>query len=68
MLENVNIGIDDDFVELGGHSLLALKLEVELQRHFDIDHFDLQECNTIRKMAAYIEEKLAVAVGGGGIQ
>lgn len=65
VLENVNIGIDDDFVELGGHSLLALKLEVELQKHFDIDHFDLQECNTIRKLAVYIEDKLAVAVGGG---
>ncbi|MNN25001.1 Phosphopantetheine attachment site [compost metagenome] len=53
-------------MELGGHSLLALKLEVELQKHFSIEDFDLQECNTIRKMAAFIESKLAIAAGGGG--
>ena len=66
VLENNNIGIDDDFVELGGHSLLALKLEVELQKHFSIEDIDLEECSTIRRMAAAIEGKLAVVAGQGG--
>ncbi|MNI94366.1 Phosphopantetheine attachment site [compost metagenome] len=68
MIENNSIGIDDDFVELGGHSLLALKLEVELQKHFSIEDFDLQKCNTIRKMATFMEGKLAITAGGGGDQ
>lgn len=58
-LKSGHINIDEDFFHLGGGSLIALKMLSQVERDYKckISYRDfLMNLNTIRKMAAYLED------------
>ena len=52
ILNNVNIGIDDNFFEVGGDSLTAMKLQVEaISNNLDISYSDIFKYPTVEDLA-----------------
>jgi len=64
-----NLGIDDDFFELGGHSITVIKVEVEMEKNnLQLDHKDIFEYKTIRKLSEFLECKKINSISIGDIE
>lgn len=56
------ISVEDDFFDIGGHSILAIKLLVELEKNgLPADGLDVNEANTAKAMAAFLQRKEGAA-------
>ncbi|WP_075883111.1 non-ribosomal peptide synthetase [Candidatus Protochlamydia sp. W-9] len=57
-LQIEDLGVEDDLFGFGLDSLSCLKITIKLKFHqFDVNERTLFSCNTIKKLAKYIEEK-----------
>lgn len=63
ILENDEIGYEDNFFEAGGNSLYAMELLKRIQTDFKVEIAvaDLFDCRNVREVAAVIEEYRAEA-------
>jgi acyl carrier protein len=59
LLQQPEIGIDDNFFEIGGHSLLAMQLMARVRKEFqaELSLRNIFEAPTIAELAAILEGK-----------